>query len=167
MSKGVAKKIGNKKAKAIADYRLSGNVSAVARKYDIARTTLLRWLKEYEGFNFDQLDSDAAESDITAETAAVVRYIEKTSDATVRAIEQATATRQEFLQQHYSSISTLFSALLAKMTAELNDETKHPSLRDQAAAFTALTNFVKEFSPTEEQGTTTINLLQQTVNKNG
>jgi hypothetical protein len=83
----------------------------------------------------------------------------------VRSIEQATATRQEFLQQHYAGVSTLFSTLLTKMTDELNDKTKHPSLRDQAAAFTALVNFVKEFTPTEEQGTTTINLLQQTVNK--
>lgn len=162
MSKSVASKIDNKKAKAIADYRLSGNVSAVARKHKIARTTLLRWLKEYEGKNLDHIDSD---TDSNPETAAVVNYINKTTDAAVRSIEAESLTRQEFLQQHYAGVSTLFSALITKMTAELNDKEKHPSLRDQAAALTALVNFVKEFTPTEEQGTTTINLLQQTVNK--
>jgi hypothetical protein len=51
------------------------------------------------------------------------------------------------------------------MTATINDKNSHPSLRDQAAALTALTNFVKEFTPAEEQGNISINLLQQTVNK--
>lgn len=152
-----AKKIDDKtKKKAIAEYRETGNASAIARKYGVARSTFLAWLP---------VVSHKIETDSHVTTQAVVKAIEKTSDAAVRSIEQATATRQEFLQQHYAGVSTLFSALITKMTAELKDDTKHPSLRDQAAALTALVNFVKEFTPTEEQGTTTINLLQQTVNK--
>ena len=144
------------KKKAIADYYKTGNASAVARKYGVARSTFLAWLPAIQR----NIESPTPET-----TAAVVHAIEQTSAAAVRSIEQATATRQEFLQQHYAGVSRLFTALITKMTNELNDETKHPSLRDQAAALTALTNFVKEFTPTEEQGTTTINLLQQTVNK--
>lgn len=164
MKKSVGKTIGKKKKKlyddefkkfVVQEYINTGNASEIARKHDIARCTLIEWVKYY--------------STITTSSEAVsqacIHAIEKTSDAAVRSIEQATATRQEFLQQHYAGVSTLFSALLSKMTAELNDEKKHPSLRDQAAALTALINFVKEFTPTEEQGTTTINLLQQTVNK--
>jgi transposase-like protein len=164
MKKGVGKTVGKKKKKKLYDdefkkfvvqeYMNSGNASEVSRKHDIARPTLLEWVKYY--------------SNITTSSAAVsqacIQAIEKTSDAAVRSIEQATATRQEFLQQHYAGVSTLFSALITKMTKELSDDNKHPSLRDQAAALTALVNFVKEFTPTEEQGTTTINLLQQTVN---
>lgn len=164
MKKGVGKTVGKKKKKKLYDdefkkfvvqeYMNSGNASEVSRKHDIARPTLLEWVKYY--------------SNITTSSAAVsqacIQAIEKTSDAAVRSIEQATVTRQEFLQQHYAGVSTLFSALVTKMTKELNDDNKHPSLRDQAAALTALINFVKEFTPTEEQGTTTINLLQQTVN---
>ena len=164
MKKSVGKIVGKKKKKlyddefkkfVVQEYMNSGNASGVARKHDIARCTLLEWVKYY--------------SNITTSSAAVsqacIQAIEKTSDAAVRSIEQATATRQEFLQQHYAGVSTLFSALITKMTKELSDDNKHPSLRDQAAALTALVNFVKEFTPTEEQGTTTINLLQQTVNK--
>lgn len=165
MKKGVGKIVGKKKKKKLYDdefkkfvvqeYMNSRNASEVSRKHDIARCTLLEWVKYYSNIT---TNSEAVSQ-------ATVKAIEKTSDAAVRSIEQATATRQEFLQQHYAGVSTLFSALIAKMTKELNDETKHPSLRDQAAALTALVNFIKEFTPTEEQGTTTINLLQQTVNK--
>ena len=164
MKKSVGKIVGKKKKKlyddefkkfVVQEYMNSGNASGVARKHDIARCTLLEWVKYY--------------SNITTSSAAVsqacIQAIEKTSDAAVRSIEQATATRQEFLQQHYAGVSTLFSTLITKMTNELSDDNKHPSLRDQAAALTALVNFIKEFTPTEEQGTTTINLLQQTVNK--
>ena len=140
---------------AVQEYKTNGNASAIARKYGVARTTFLAWLPLFS-------DTPVPSEEVKS---ACVQAIEKTSDAVVRSIEQATATRQEFLQQHYAGVSTLFSALLTKMTNELNDETKHPSLRDQAAALTALINFVKEFTPTEEQGITTINLLQQTVNK--
>jgi transposase-like protein len=139
----------------VREYINSGNASEIARRHDIARCTLLEWVKYYG--TITTTNESVAHACVAA--------IEKTSNAAVRSIEQATATRQEFLQQHYAGVSELFSALLTKMTAELNDETKHPSLRDQAAALTALINFVKEFTPTEEQGTTTINLLQQTVNK--
>lgn len=140
---------------AVQEYRTNGNASEIARKYGVARTTFLAWLPL---FNDIPVSNDIV-------TQATVKAIEETSHAAVRSIEQATATRQEFLQQHYSQVSTLFSALLAKMTAELNNETRHPSLRDQAAAFTALTNFIKEFTPAEEQGNIQVNLLQQTVNK--
>jgi transposase-like protein len=165
MKKSVGKIVGKKKKKkqyddefkkfVVQEYINSGNASEVSRKHDIARCTLLEWVKYYSNIT---TNSEAVSQ-------ACIQAIEKTSDAAVRSIEQATATRQEFLQQHYAGVSKLFSALLTKMTNELNDETKHPSLRDQAAALTALINFVKEFTPTEEQGTTTINLLQQTVNK--
>lgn len=164
MRKSVGKTVGKKKKKKLYDdefkkfvvqeYVNSGNASEISRKHDIARCTLLEWVKYYSNIT---TNSEAVSQ-------ACIQAIEKTSDAAVRSIEQATATRQEFLQQHYAGVSTLFSALLTKMTNELNDKTKHPSLRDQAAALTALVNFVKEFTPTEEQGTTTINLLQQTVN---
>jgi transposase-like protein len=164
MKKSVGKTVGKKKKKKLYDdefkkfvvqeYINSGNASEISRKHDIARCTLLEWVKYYSNIT---TNSEAVSQ-------ACIQAIVKTSDAAVRSIEQATATRQEFLQQHYAGVSTLFSALLTKMTNELNDETKHPSLRDQAAALTALVNFVKEFTPTEEQGATTINLLQQTVN---
>lgn len=164
MKKSVGKTVGKKKKKlyddgfkhiVVQEYINTGNASGIARKHGIARCTLLEWVKYYSTI---KTSNDAISQ-------ACINAIEKTSDAAVRSIEQATATRQEFLQQHYAGVNTLFSALLSKMTAELNDENKHPSLRDQAAALTALINFVKEFTPTEEQGTTTINLLQQTVNK--
>lgn len=143
------------KNRAIAEYKNTGNISAVTKKYNISRPTFYAWLKELS--DFTPTTPQAAQ--------AIVSAIQTTTNATVRSIEQAAATRQEFLKEHYAGVSTLFSALLSKMTAELNDENKHPSLRDQASALTALINFVKEFTPTEEQGTTTINLLQQTVNK--
>lgn len=175
MKKSVRKTVGKKRKRyddeykkhVVMEYMNSGNASEISRRYDIARPTLLEWVKYYsdeaaiksvKGIGLNTASSEEIKS-------ACVQAIEKTSDAAVRSIEQATATRQEFLQQHYAGVSTLFSALVTKMTKELNDDNKHPSLRDQAAALTALTNFVKEFTPTEEQGTTTINLLQQTVNK--
>ena len=140
---------------AVQEYRTNGNASAIARKYGVARTTFLAWLPLFSDTHVS--------NDIVTQT--TVKAIEETSQAVVRSIDQATATRQEFLQQHYAQISQLFSALVCKMTATINDKNAHPSLRDQAAAFTALTNFVKEFTPTEEQGNVSINLLQQTVNK--
>lgn len=139
---------------AVQEYRTNGNASAIARKYGVARTTFLAWLPLFSDTHVS--------NDIVTQT--TVKAIEETSQAVVRSIDQATATRQEFLQQHYAQISQLFSALVCKMTATINDENAHPSLRDQAAAFTALTNFVKEFTPTEEQGNIQVNLLQQTVN---
>lgn len=138
--------------KALAEYSTTGNLSAVSRKYDIARTTLLRYIKGYV-HNEDT-------------SAAVVTAIEKTSEAAVRSIEAELATRQEFLRQHYAEVNKLFAALINKMTTELLDETKHPSLRDQAAALTALANFVNQFTPHDaEQSGIQINLLQQTLNK--
>lgn len=139
---------------AVQEYRTNGNASAIARKYGVARTTFLAWLP---------LFSDTPVSNDIV-TQATVKAIKETSQAVVRSIDQAAATRQEFLQQHYAEIGKLFSALVKKMADTINDENSKPSLRDQAAAFTALTNFVKEFTPTEEQGNIQVNLLQQTVN---
>ena len=144
------------KRRAVAEYHRTGNASAIARNYGVARSTFLAWLPAI---------TNTIETDTPEATDAVVHAIEKTSDAAVRSIEQAAATRQEFLQQHYVQVSELFSALISKMTTTINDENSHPTLRDQAAALTALTNFIKEFTPTEEQGNISINLLQQTVNK--
>lgn len=154
MSKG---KIDDKtKRRAIAEYHKTGNASAIARKYGVARSTFLAWLPALT----NTIKTDSPEA-----TDAVVLAAGKISDAAVFSIEQAAATRQEFLQQHYAEIGKLFSALVKKMADTINDENAKPSLRDQAAAFTALTNFVKEFTPTEEQGSVQVNLLQQTVNK--
>lgn len=143
------------KNRALAEYQKTGNLSAVTKKYNISRPTFYSWLKELSEFRPSTPET----------TNAVVSAIQATSKAAVRSIEQAAATRQEFLQQHYAQVSELFSALVCKMTATINDKNSHPSLRDQAAALTALTNFVKEFTPAEEQGNISINLLQQTVNK--
>lgn len=143
------------KNRALAEYQKTGNLSAVTKKYNVSRPTFYSWLKELSEFKPSTPET----------TNAVVTAIQATSKAAVRSIEQAAATRQEFLQQHYEQVGQLFSALVCKMTATINDEKSHPTLRDQAAAFTALTNFIKEFTPTEEQGNVSINLLQQTVNK--
>ena len=140
---------------AVLDYQQNGNASAIARKYGVPRTTLLEWIRQASSIR-------TSDPEVTSAT---IRAINDASSAVVRSIEQAAATRQEFLQQHYTHINTLFTALINKMKATLSDETKQPSLRDQAAALTALANFIKEFTPTEDQGATTINLLQQTVNK--
>lgn len=164
MKKIVGKSVGKNKKKVyddeykklvVREYINSGKASETARRYGIARCTLLEWAKYYSTINADSEEVKYA----------CVKAIEKTSNAAVRSIEQAAATRQEFLQQHYAQVSELFSALVCKMTATISDENSHPSLRDQAAALTALTNFIKEFTPTEEQGNININLLQQTVNK--
>ena len=144
------------KNRALAEYQKTGNLSAVTKKYNISRPTFYSWLKELSEFRPSTPET----------TNAVVTAIQATSKAAVRSIEQAAATRQEFLQQHYAQVGELFSALINKMTATINDENSHPTLRDQAAALTALTNFIKEFTPTEEHGNVSINLLQQTVNKN-
>ena len=152
-----AKKIDDKtKKKAIAEYRETGNASAIARKYGVARSTFLAWLPVVS----HKIDTD---SHVT--TQAVVKAIEKTSDAAVRSIEQATATRQEFFAQHYAGLSDALSHTLKAITDRVKDKPDTIPTRDLAAIFTALTNFAKEFTPVEEQGTTTINLLQQTVNK--
>ena len=150
-----AKKIDSKtKNKAIAEYQSSGNASAVARKYGIARSTLLTWLSL-----LNDIPTDTPEA-----TQAVVKAIETTSAAAVRSIEQAAATRQEFFAQHYAGLSDAFSHTLKAITDRVKDKPDTIPTRDLAAIFTALTNFAKEFTPVEEQGTTTINLLQQTVN---
>lgn len=145
------------KKKAVAEYHRLGNASAIARKYGVARSTFLAWLPAI---------TNTIETDTPEATEAVVAAIQSTADAAIRSMELSAATRQEFLQRHYDGVSNLFATLVDKMTKELNDETKHPSLRDQAAALTALTNFVKEFTPhDDEQGKVQINLLQQTLNR--
>lgn len=161
MKKGVASVDSSFERMAVAEFRELGNISLVARKYKVARTTLMRWIKRYEGQELNEPIKPT-----TAQEAAAVRYIEKTTNATVRAIEAESATRQDFLRQHYEGVNNLFATLVNKMTNELNDKTKQPSLRDQAAALTALTNFVKEFTPNDDtHGPVNINLLQQTLNR--
>lgn len=143
------------KRKAVEEYRLKGNAAAIARKYGVTRSTFLRWLSPVEN------TVDVADPIISS---ACVKAINRAADATIREIHASAATRNEFLRIHYAQVNELFSSILARMTATLNDENSRPSLRDQAAALTALSNFMKEFTSTEEQGPTTINLLQQTVN---
>lgn len=142
------------KRNAVLEYHNTGNASATARRFGVARTTLLSWIPVY---------TDIAIHNERLTTASV-QAIERTSLAVVDSIRQASATRQEFYQQHFHEVSILFSQLLQGMSSKLDNTQNPPSLRDQAAALTALTNFVKEFLPAEDQGTTTINLLQQTIN---
>lgn len=140
---------------AVQEYKTNGNASAIARKYGVARTTFLAWLP---------LFSDTPVSNDIV-TQATVKAIEETSQAVVRSIDQATATRQEFFAQQYLGFSEAFSYTLKAITTRVKDKPDSIPTRDLAAIFTALTNFAKEFTPVEEQSTTTINLLQQTVNK--
>ena len=140
---------------AVQEYKTNGNASAIARKYGVARTTFLAWLPL---FSDTPISNDIV-------TQATVKAIEETSQAVVRSIDQATASRQEFFAQQYSNFSEAFTYTLKAITTRVKDKPDGIPTRDLAAIFTALTNFAKEFTPTEEQGTTTINLLQQTVNK--
>lgn len=153
-SVGKKKRIGDdEKRQAVLEYHRNGNVSATAKKYGVARSTLLAWIQ-----TFSTISTDSAEM-----TQACVNAIEAASDAVVRSIDTATATRQQFLLEHYSQVSTIIQELLASMREDL----KKPdiSLGTKTMAFTALTNFIKEFTPAEDGGAVNINLLQQTVNR--
>ena len=83
-----------KKRTAVMEYRMTGNASAVARKYGIARTTFTSWVRLFANVPTDNT--------IVAE--AVVSAIDKASEAVVRSIDLATATRQQFIMEHYNEI---------------------------------------------------------------
>ena len=154
MNKGVAIHDSLPEQMAVAEYRKLGNLSAVARKYNVARTTLMRWIKKYEGQELNEPVKPA-----TAQEAAIVRYLDKASDATVRAIEAEAATRQEFLRAQ-------FPALCEAITARLKDRPETIPFRDLAASLAALNQMAKEFLPQDDdQGKVQINLLQQTLNR--
>lgn len=144
------------KKRAVEEYNLTGNVSAVARKYGVARTTLLEWLQIFN--NLHLKDEKIA--------IAAVSAINRASDAVVKSIEANAATREEFMRAHYTELSIALSNNLKAISDRLESDIEKLSLRDLAASLTALTNMAKEFLPVEEKGATQINLLQQTITNN-
>lgn len=140
--------------KAVQDYKLNGNASAIARKYGVARSTFLAWLPIYS--NDFLCDNDII-------TDACVSAIEKTSEAVIQSIYSNNATRQQFLEEHYAEIGNAISANIRAISQRLKKPDNIP-MRDLAASLNALSGIIKEFLPVEEQGSTTINLLQQTIN---
>lgn len=139
----------------VMEYRISGNAAAVGRKHGVARTTLLSWAKLYASIPTDN----------PIVTDAVVAAVDKASDAIVRSIDLATASRQQFFAEHYAELSKALSLNLNAIISRLEDKDARIPYRDLAASLTALTSMVKEFLPVEEQQSTTqINLLQQTIN---
>lgn len=160
MKKGVAIQDSLTEQMAVAEYRELGNLSAVARKYNVARTTLMRWIKKYEG---EDISTPTA---ATAQEAAIVRYLDKASDATVRAIEAEAATRQEFLRAQFPALCDAITENLNAITSRLKDKPETIPFRDLASSLASLTAMAKEFLPQDDdQGKVQINLLQQTVNK--
>ena len=160
MKKGVAIQDSLTEQMAVAEYRELGNLSAVARKYDVARTTLMRWIKKYEG---EDISTPTA---ATAQEAAIVRYLDKASEANVRAIEAEAATRQEFLRTQFPALCEAITENLNAITARLKDKPETIPFRDLAASLAALNQMAKEFLPQDdEQGKVQINLLQQTLNR--
>ena len=161
MKKGVAIQDSLTEQMAVAEYRELGNLSAVARKYNVARTTLMRWIKKYEGQELNEPVKPA-----TAQEAAIVRYLDKTSDATVRAIEAEAATRQEFLRAQFPALCVAITENLNAITSRLKDKPETIPFRDLAASLAALNQMAKEFLPQDDdQGKVQINLLQQTLNR--
>lgn len=158
MKKGVAIQDSLTEQMAVAEFRELGNLSAVARKYNIARTTLMRWIKKHDG----ELDPMPA----TAQEAAIVRYLDKASDANVRAIEAEAATRQEFLRAQFPALCEAITENLNAITSRLKDKPETIPFRDLAASLAALNQMAKEFLPQDDdQGKVQINLLQQTLNR--
>lgn len=161
MNKGVAIQDTLSEQMAVAEYRELGNLSAVARKYNVARTTLMRWIKKYEGKELNEPAKPA-----TAQEAAIVRYLDKASDATVRAIEAEAATRQEFLRAQFPALCEAITENLNAITSRLKDKPETIPFRDLAASLAALNQMAKEFLPQDDdQGKVQINLLQQTLNR--
>ena len=164
MRKAVGKNVGKKpkrktydeefKKLVVREYVSTNRASETARRYGIGRCTLLEWAKAYSTIN--------SSNEIISR--ACVEAIEKTSDAVVRGIEANTLSRQEFIQAHYAELSEALRCNISAITTRLKNNPNDIPFRDLAASLTALTNVVKEFLPIEEQGTTQINLLQQTVN---
>lgn len=160
MKKGVAIQDSLTEQMAVAEYRELGNLSAVARKYNVARTTLMRWIKKYEG---EDISTPTA---ATAQEAAIVRYLDKASDATVRAIEAEAATRQEFLRAQFPALCEAITENLNAITSRLKDRSETIPFRDLASSLASLTAMAKEFLPQDDdQGKVQINLLQQTLNR--
>lgn len=160
MKKGVAIQDSLTEQMAVAEYRELGNLSAVARKYNVARTTLMRWIKKYEG---EDISTPTA---ATAQEAAIVRYLDKASDATVRAIEAEAATRQEFLRAQFPALCVAITENLNAITSRLKEKPETIPFRDLAASLAALNQMAKEFLPQDDdQGKVQINLLQQTLNR--
>ena len=160
MKKGVAIQDSLTEQMAVAEYRELGNLSAVARKYNVARTTLMRWIKKYEG---EDISTPTA---ATAQEAAIVRYLDKASEANVRAIEAEAATRQEFLRTQFPALCEAITENLNAITSRLKDRPETIPFRDLAASLAALNQMAKEFLPQDdEQGKVQINLLQQTLNR--
>ena len=160
MKKGVAIQDSLTEQMAVAEYRELGNLSAVARKYDVARTTLMRWIKKYEG---EDISTPTA---ATAQEAAIVRYLDKASEANIRAIEAEAATRQEFLRAQFPALCEAITENLNAITKRLKDKPETIPFRDLAASLAALNQMAKEFLPQDDdQGKVQINLLQQTLNR--
>lgn len=161
MNKGVAIQDTLSEQMAVAEYRELGNLSAVARKYNVARTTLMRWIKKYEGQELNEPVKPA-----TAQEAAIVRYLDKASDANVRAIEAEAATRQEFLRAQFPALCEAITENLNAITSRLKDRPETIPFRDLASSLASLTAMAKEFLPQDDdQGKVQINLLQQTLNR--
>lgn len=160
MKKGVAIIDPLRERMVIADYRKLGNISAVSRKHGVARTTIMRWIKKYEGIELDE------PVPTTEEEAAVVHYLEKTTEATVRAIEAEAATRQEFLRAQFPALCEAIAENLNAITSRLKDKPETIPFRDLASSLASLTAMAKEFLPQDDdQGKVQINLLQQTLNR--
>jgi hypothetical protein len=156
VDKGVEKKktyAEEVKRVAVAEYKTTGNASAVARKYGVPRTTLLAWVRLFPAIT---VTNDMV-------TDATIEAINRTSEAVVRSIDVATATRQQFLMEHYGELGEAISLNLQAIITRLRTPEGIP-YRDLAATLTALSGMVKEFLPVEEQTPTQINLLQQTIN---
>ena len=161
MKKGVASVDSSFERMAVAEFRELGNLSLVARKYKVARTTLMRWIKRYEGQELNEPIKPT-----TAQEAAAVRLIESASQATVRAIEAEAATRQEFLRAQFPALCEAITENLNAITSRLKDKPDTIPFRDLAASLAALNQMAKEFLPQDDnQGKVQINLLQQTLNR--
>lgn len=160
MKKGVAIQDSLTEQMAVAEYRELGNLSAVARKYDVARTTLMRWIKKYEG---EDISTPTA---ATAQEAAIVRYLDKASEANIRAIEAEAATRQEFLRAQFPALCEAITENLNAITSRLKERPETIPFRDLASSLASLTAMAKEFLPQDDdQSKVQINLLQQTLNR--
>lgn len=160
MKKGVAIQDSLTEQMAVAEYRELGNLSATARKYNVARTTLMRWIKKYEG---EDISTPTA---ATAQEAAIVRYLDKASEANARAIEAEAATRQEFLRAQFPALCEAITENLNAITSRLKDRPETIPFRDLASSLASLTAMAKEFLPQDDdQGKVQINLLQQTLNR--
>ena len=132
------------RAKAVMLYRTNKNISLTATKFGISRPTLMKWLKEFP--------------DIEAVDPA-------TSAACVRAIEDASAIRLAFLREHYDNMSTVIRKGIKRADQLIENA---DNLGSVVNAIERLSTIIKDFTPAEDVNptSTTINLLQQTLNNN-